>query len=254
VPVELATNDRHLLEPLFEDCRYDRVLIDTVLEGYFGTAYTDSVSHPTVARLDSGAFTLLGGDPGAAGVTDLLHLAPISYVTPQSDEWRRRLKDEFGARVSALPFVDFSTVSLDPIHLARLAQLAPPRLDLVPIDRSLVEQLPSDMENPYFLENYQSADDFLERGLGYCILNQNRIVSAATSTARSRKAIDIEIATVPDYRRQGLGTVVGARLVATCLERGLEPRWLAANAASEALALKLGYVREETYETLAIEA
>ena len=71
--------------------------------------------------------------------------------------------------------------------------------------------------------------------------------------ARSSQAIDIEIETVPGFREQGLGTAVGAKLVSHCLERGIEPRWLAANAASERLALRLGYVRGETYETFAVE-
>jgi len=81
----------------------------------------------------------------------------------------------------------------------------------------------------------------LKRGIGYCILHRDRIVSAATSMAASKKAIDIEIETVPDFRNQGLGTTVGAKLVLHCLEKKIEPRWLAANVISEKLALKLGY-------------
>jgi hypothetical protein len=49
-----------------------------------------------------------------------------------------------------------------------------------------------------------------------------------------------------------LGTAVGARLALHCLERGTEPQWLAANAVSERLALRLGYVPGQTYETFAI--
>jgi predicted GNAT family acetyltransferase len=71
--------------------------------------------------------------------------------------------------------------------------------------------------------------------------------------ASSRRAIDIEIETVPGYRKQGLATVVGAQLVAHCLEREIEPRWLAANAASERLAFRLGYVPGDSYDTLAID-
>jgi predicted GNAT family acetyltransferase len=104
------------------------------------------------------------------------------------------------------------------------------------------------------IENFHSVDDFLGRGIGYCVVHHNRIVSAATSMAASRRAIDIEIETVPGYRKQGLATVAGAQLVAYCLERGIEPCWLAANAASERLALRLGYVRGDRYETLAIDA
>jgi RimJ/RimL family protein N-acetyltransferase len=251
--MEIKAADRNALIPLFKDCQYDRVLIDSVLEGNFGSAYVDSVSQPMVARLDSGAFTVLGGNPVVAETKDLLRHAPIYYVTPQDNEWRNLLQREFGTRISALPFTDFSPISLDLAHLAELIRVVPPTFELKRIDKPLAEQLPSDVRNEYFFENFQSVDDFLEQGIGFCILHQDRIVSAATSMAQSSKAIDIEIETVPGFRKQGLGTAVGAKLVSYCLEQRIEPRWLAANAVSERLALKLGYVRGETYETYAIQ-
>jgi len=254
MPVELQAADRHKLIALFERCTYDRVLIDSVLEGAFGRAYADSSANPAAARLDSGEFTMLGGDPNAAGVKDLLHLAPISYVTPQTAEWRRTLQDEFGTHLRVLPFVDFSAIALDRARLLRLITALPAPFELKRIDQPLAEQLPTDIGNEVCFENFYSVDDFLERGIGYCILGGNKIASAATSFARSRRAIDIEIETVANYRKRGLATVVGAQLVAHCLEGGIEPCWLAANAASERLALRLGYVRGERYETLAIQA
>jgi GNAT superfamily N-acetyltransferase len=253
MPVEIPTADRCYLIPLFQNCPYDRVLIDSVLEGRFGRAYADSASNPSVVRLDSGAFTMLGGKSTAMGVKDLLRLAPIRYVTPQTAEWRRILQDEFGSRLTVLPFTDFSTVDLDPARLMGLIWSLPPGFELKRLDQSLAEQLPADIGNKYFFENFHSIHDFLERGIGYCIVHQNKIVCAATSMAASQGAIDIEIETVADYRKQGLATVVGAQLVAHCLKQGIEPRWLAANEASERLAFKLGFARGDSYETLEIQ-
>lgn len=50
-----------------------------------------------------------------------------------------------------------------------------------------------------------------------------------------------------------MGTVVGAALVLHCLQRGIEPKWLAANSVSERLALKLGYTKGETYTNCCIK-
>jgi len=144
--VEIAATERNVLAPLFAESRHDTVLINTVLEGYFGVSCADSPSVPLVARLDSGAFTILGGNSKVAAVKARLRHAPIHYVTPENDEWR---------------------------------------------------------------------------GV--------------------------------EYRRKGLGTAVGAKLVLHCLQGGIEPKWLAANAASEKLALKLGYESGETYETFEVE-
>jgi hypothetical protein len=252
-PVELKADERSTLIPLFNNCRYDRVLIDSVLEGRFGRAYTDSIAQPTVARLDSGAFTMLGGNAMAVGVKHLLDHAPIFYVTPQNNDWQNLLQSEFTTRITALHFTDFSSGSLDPTHLAKFISALPSDYELKGIDKQLAEQLPSDIGNEYFIENFHSLDDFLGRGIGYCILRQDKIVSAATSMAQSSKAIDIEIETLPEFRKQNLGTVVGAKLANYCLEKKIKPCWLAANPVSEKLALKLGYIRGESYDTYEIQ-
>lgn len=253
IPIEIGIDDRNSLIPLFKECLYDRVLIDSVLEGKIGKAYADSIGQPRVARLDSGSFTMLAGNLAVPGTIDLIQCAPITYVTPQTNAWRDLLQGEFGSRISAMPFTNFSWRPLQPVYLAKLIGSIPSTYRLKQIDRPLAGQLPSDMGNKYFLENFHSIEDFLARGIGFCILHQDKIVSAATSFAQSSKAIDIEIETVPDYRRRGLGTIVGAKLVSHCLEQGIEPRWLAANPISEKLALKLGYTQGETYLTYEIK-
>ncbi len=43
MPVEIPPAERRRLVVLFQECRYDRVLIDCILEGRFGRAYTDSM-------------------------------------------------------------------------------------------------------------------------------------------------------------------------------------------------------------------
>lgn len=110
----------------------------------------------------------------------------------------------------------------------------------------------SDLGNEFFFESFESIEDFLVRGVGFCLVHGERVVSAATSVAACRDAIDIEIETAPDYRMKGLATTVGARLVLYCVARGIDPKWLAANAPSEGLALKLGYEKGTSYETLEI--
>jgi hypothetical protein len=250
--VKIAANERDALAPLFRENRYDTVLMNSVLEGCFGVSYADSRATPSTARLDSGAFTILGGNPKANAVTALLRHVPISYVTPQNSEWRQVLEVEFGNRLSPLRFTEFSSESLNVNHLIKLARELPDDLELRNIDKPLAERLVSDLNNEYFFENFESIEDFLKRGMGYCILHKKVIVSAATSMARCNKAVDIEIETKSEYRKRGLGTIVGAKLALDCLENGINPKWLAANVDSEKLAQKLGYVKVNTYETFEI--
>lgn len=248
----VEVNNRAVLASLFKENRYDTVIMNGVLRGYFGTAVADSATHPAVARLDSGTFTIVGGDPSASATAGLLRYKPIYYVTPEDSEWRRSLRAEFGHRLAALPFTEYLAQSLDESHLKKLIRKLPKDFELVKIGRELAEQLSTDLGNEYFLENFRSTQDFLNRGQGYCILSGDEIVGAATSMAMCDGAIDIEIEVASQFRRKGLGTGVGAQLVLDCLENSIEPKWLAANIESEKLAQRLGYVKGGTYETFEI--
>lgn len=99
--VELKAGERDTLLPLFNDCRYDRVLIDSVLEGNFGFAHAAAASQPTVARLDAGAFTMLAGDTMAASVKGLLEHAPIYSRVSEILNRRRPLSLEMIRKLQA---------------------------------------------------------------------------------------------------------------------------------------------------------
>jgi RimJ/RimL family protein N-acetyltransferase len=196
---------------------------------------------------------MLGGSPQSPHVRDILRHKPIRYATPENDRWKRILQEEYKDRIFLIHFVDFSAHSLKRSHLEKLVKKIPYGFELRRLDARLSAQLRSDIKNEYFFENFQSIEDFLKRGIGYCILYKRKIVSAATSMAMCGGAIDIEIETSKNFQGQGLGTVVGATLVLYCLENSIEPTWLAANAESERLALKLGYTRIGTYDTFGIK-
>lgn len=121
------------------------------------------------------------------------------------------------------------------------------------IDKKLANQLLVDINNNYFFEHFSSIDDFLVRGIGFCVKYNDTIVSAITSMAATEKMINVEIETHYEFRNKSLGTAVSARLLLYCLENKIEAQWLAANKISEKLALKLGYSKSEIYKTFIIE-
>jgi len=252
MPLGIDRNSREKIAPLFSEYRFDRVLIDSVLEGNFGTAIADSIECPRVARLDSGAFTILGGDPGSKDTIKLIRRKPIYYITPQNRSWRDFLDYYFCDKISTIKFTDFTCKKLNNDRLNFIIKNLIKGYELRRMDKQLAEQLPKDIRNEYFFENYHTIKDFLDRGIGYCILDGTRIVSAATAVARSKRAIDIEIETEASYRRQGLGTLVGAKLISYCLENNIEPKWLSSNDESKKLATCLGYQEAETYKTYKI--
>lgn len=87
-----------------------------------------------------------------------------------------------------------------------------------------------------FTSQFDSIDDFIDRGVGYAILNKGQVVSAATSFSIFDDGIEIEIASHPEHRRKGLAMIVASALILDCLDRGKYPSWDGANSESVELA------------------
>lgn len=248
----ISNNERNFILPLFKENRYDTVIMKSILAGYQGTAVTDSKINPTVSRLDSGAYTIFGGNPNSIAAIDLIRKAPIHVVTPENSEWENLLQNEFEGKITYQPFYKFLPHSLNKEYLSKLAGNIDNSYKILRIDRDLARQLSKDIDNDYFFEHFISIDDFLTRGIGFCVIHNNKIVSAVTSMAAAEQVINIEIETHYDYRNKKLGTVVGASLLLYCLENHIEAQWLAANDISSKLAEKLGYVKDVGYKTFLI--
>ena len=250
--IAVPTAGRAVLAPLFAAHRRDRAFIDCVLEGHVGEALADSLVAPTAARLDCGPFAVLGGDPSSPIARDLVRHAPFDWVTPETGAWRDLLTTEFGDRIRCIRFVELSAGGLEVRRLSALTHALPTGYRLARLDARLTEALLRDLRKEWLLESYASMEDFLARGVGYVVLHGELVVGAATSAVSSSRAIDIDIEVTPEHRRKGLGAAVGAALARDCLERGIEPLWLASNDVSVHLAEKLGYVAGEEYETFEI--
>lgn len=238
---------------LFIFNKYDTVLISSALNGYSGTIYVNSLENPTIGRIDTGAFTIFGGNPESPECIEFIRVAPIYYTTPENNLWAIQLKKEYGGRIKELPFVEYSpdTINLDDIR--RIIKSLGNDFELNRINTETANRVIQEIRNEYFLENFSSPADFYKRGIGFCIKHNNRIVSAATSMAASDNAIDVEIETIEEYRNMGLDTIVGAKLVEYCLMNDIIPKWLAANMDSERLAVRLGYSKGRKYVTYQIK-
>jgi hypothetical protein len=251
--VALRPLERDILRALFAGNKRDRVLMECVIIDHLGEAAADSAEVPSVARLDHGIFTILGGDPHHPQALDLIRYKPILFVSPESAEWRQLLESEYGERITPLQYTTFNSRSLDANHLKALVAQPQDDYEFKRMDLPLAAQLLKDFDSDEFIDCFESVEDFAAHGVGYLALHQDVVVSTATSFAASSRGIDIDIQTQPEHRRKDLATQVGARLLLDCLENRIEPHWLAANQSSEGLALKLGYTKGDAYVTLMME-
>jgi len=246
---ELGRGEREVLIPLFANHRKS-FLIDAIVEGHLGTATVDHPESPHVAMLAYADIVVFGGNPQHPLARSLTERLPVERaVLPSPMPWNELLADVHGDRLVPIERYAFRDDTLDLDRLRLLAHAAPAGLDVRRIDCTLARKVVGD-DSPFLADhvrNFDSPADFVARGIGFCILDDDAIVAAASSYAVCRSGIEIQVNTHPARQRRGLATVASARLIVHTLERGLRAPWDAANEASAALAEKLGYTPAGTY-------
>jgi GNAT superfamily N-acetyltransferase len=118
----------------------------------------------------------------------------------------------------------------------------PPGFCLQPVDAVLAKQAGA-------LAGWASFDDFLTNGIGFALLEGDKLASICTSAFTSRESVEIEIHTSEDYRRRGFAMLTASALIEKCLSSGKQPNWECFwdNEPSTALAGKLGFSPLQDY-------
>lgn len=118
----------------------------------------------------------------------------------------------------------------------------PDGFELCEINADLLKKIKGGI-TPYF--SWDSAESFLEKGKGYCIVKGDIVAAWAFSAAVSSTEIDIGIETNSEYRRLGLAEIAAKKMIGYCFEQNKHPVWAChqSNIASKKLAEKLGFVK-----------
>ena len=248
--VEFAAPDRQQLVHLFQG-NLVGYMPDAVLEGHMGRAWGDSAT-PSFAVLEIPEIRLcaLGGDvTHPAALRYLTQLPRFTMVVIGADKFAAVAQSVHPHQWVVLERYAFSSATLSLDNLRQLKRQIPAGFRVKQIDLTLAKQLQA-KPNRFAAEHgctFASPTDFVNRGFGYCVLDDDRIACVASSFFICDKGIEIQIDTHRDYRGQGLATVAAAHLIVHSLAQGLDPGWDAANATSAKLARKLGYRPTATY-------
>jgi GNAT superfamily N-acetyltransferase len=243
--LELTKANRLRLAAAFRHHKRVDYSIDCVLEGQMGRAFVDDLERPTAYRITIGPFWYFAGAVGSVGGQALLTEFPAyNLLMPSPPDWVAAARETFGDQLVAFPRYSFAADRLSEAHLTQLLDSSPHRGRVVPIDLALLA-IPNNFVE---IEDFDSPDDFLERGIGYTMLEEGNPVGAAYSSLVCSRGIEVSLFVDEHHRRRGVATALAARLLLECARRGLRPNWDAANPESCKLALKLGYVATETYD------
>ncbi|WP_449354150.1 GNAT family N-acetyltransferase [Virgibacillus natechei] len=243
-------NVRKKLFPMFD--RMEDTIILSCLQGHMGSAWVDDLERPTIAQILVGDFVFYTGNPHAKEAEALLHHLPVNILAiVNTDEWKKRIETIHEGSIKKIQRYSFkkNVDDLDRKHLEKFLTRLPEGYELKRIDASLAREASLHEISKDFTGQFDSIDDYLNRGLGYAVVYDGKVACGASSYSIYDKGIEIEIGTHPNHRRKGLATVAAAALILECLDRGLYPSWDAANPESAELAQKLGYVLDGAYDT-----
>lgn len=229
-------------------------LAAAMLDGFHGEIQVDDLEEPHVSVLHLSPIPLymLGGDPSHAAAKAAVKSIPrrsMLMYGGQTEAWMALTKKIHGINVIELERYAFTSENLNLEHLRALRDGLSAELTLKQIDRPLTEQITAEksITTEDHILTFATADDFLEKGFGFVVLDGEKIVSIATTFVACNAGIEIQINTRKAYEGRGLGTVVGAALIVHSLENGLDPNWDAATKTSAHLAKKFGYAEQGTY-------
>lgn len=229
---------------LFEG--WQDMMITSCLQGVMGKLYGDREQCPTSAMIRLGDFFFFAGVPNR----ELVRYRPKEYgqdfriLVPGDKGWERAIEESYGswAKKVVRYAIKKEPDVFDQEKLRKMAQTKLPEGCLLQLlDEELFFRC---MEIPWcrdWVAQYADYELYRAHGLGAVILKDGEPISGASSYAGYLGGIEIEIDTRQDWRRRGLATVCGARLILECLQRGWYPSWDAQNEWSVALAEKLGY-------------
>ncbi len=226
---------------------WEETMIYACLQGVMGSLYAPDVEQPLSAAAQINDFCFLAGQP-------IGELVEYNYgrdliLTPQNAQWEKMIESVLGDRaVRQIRYaIKKEPDCFDTAKLKALARSLPAQYVLKQIDRELYGQCLAFGWSYDLVSPYPTYEEFERLGLGYVVTENAKVVAGASSYARYRDGIEIQIDTKLAYRRRGLATAAGAALILECLRRGWYPSWDAQNKASVALAKKLGYSFSHEY-------
>ncbi len=233
------------------------VLPYAVCEGYNpGRVFVDDVNHPETLLIWTPVgyyFLVLGQVQILGGLSRLLtetfipaskELGETGYILVAAlDDWQEKTSALLGGREVIKIFRRPFSFNVDKFTARGnwRAQI-PDGFQLKRVDESLAEKAG-------VLGSWASLDDFMAHGIGYALMDGDRIASVCASVFASSTHVEIDVHTEDEYRRRGFASMTASALIEECLRQGRQPNWECfwENEESTALALKLGFEQLADY-------
>lgn len=231
---------------------WNETVIWSCLQGIMGCVLADDPTRPQSAAAVLGDFAFLAGAANPELIrTVRSHGEPRPLIlVPRDAAWSACIEAELNG--DATRITRFATrkdpSDFDRAHLLDLARDVPHGIELSPIDARLHRACAGADWSCDLVSQFTKFEDFQRLALGIVAVEGDVPVAGASTYARYRDGIEIEVDTRSDRRRRGLARACAATLIVAALDQGLYPSWDAHTRASLALAEQLGYRFDYAYD------
>lgn len=140
---------------------------------------------------------------------------------------------------AVIPFPKIERVNFSFQYKKNSDLTLPKGFRLQQIDKQLFELI----KGSVVPESFWSKKIFLEKGIGYALLDGNQIVSSCFTSFIIRDKYELGVETSEQYRQSGYSFFPASHMINYCVENGFEPVWSCRkdNVGSYRLAQKLGF-------------
>jgi hypothetical protein len=267
----LKLTDYHRVQYLVQNVPFNTFFAQAVMRNIVrGTIYADKPESPQVCLIlhPYGMFLLCGrtdnSDFNAQLIDLLLHTRyprPL-WLQTYPPEWSARLQSLLADKLVKYPLGSPSQAEHEFQQLNRQSVVActrvnfafnrdhylsspkpevPQELRILKVNRRLFQDIYGTVVPTNF---WNSAEDFAKSGIGFCVTEDETVLSTCFSAFVIDNYFEIGIETGPGYRVKGYAELAARAYIDYCLVKGYEPVWSCRkeNLGSYRLALKLGFV------------
>lgn len=226
----------------------------SILDGFIqGTVYGDSEEPKTILIGTSSGIYFVAGEADNFGFnrflfelyrkrkSDKLRFTLFS----SSEKWNCTIRNEFNHEMKQLDRFSFS-YNLD--RKIEEKRLLSSEYSIEKITPEFIK-ISLEFNEEYYTEYWGSPSNFIENGIGFCVVHNGKVISECTSIFSSQDFAEIDIVTHEDYRGKGLAAIIANTFIEHCLKNSVTPKWDCdvSNYSSIKLAEKLGFASPVEY-------